>query len=232
MLSKLQNRLGTAGLIVAVVALVAALTGGAYAASGGLSGKEKTEVKAIAKQFAGKKGAKGAKGDPGAPGAVGAVGAAGPQGAPGAAGAAGKEGKEGPEGQPWVPDNVLPSEATLTGTWGIPQNAPEGKYNAQISFPIPLEEAPEVVFVPEGKYTEPGCPGEVGGIPTADAGFLCVYGDVFQETTNEGFYYGVRAPVEGEFGSYASGANNVGTNFKINCAGFCFAMGSWAVTAE
>lgn len=92
MLTRLHQRLGPAGFFVAVVALVAALTGGAYAAAG-LTGKEKNEVKRIAKQFAGKKGPKGPAGPAGAQGQVGP---AGPVGSPGAAG---KDGSPGAPGQ-------------------------------------------------------------------------------------------------------------------------------------
>ena len=56
MLTQLRSQFGTAGLVVAIVALIAALAGGAYAASGGLTGKQKKEVTKIAKQNAGKPG--------------------------------------------------------------------------------------------------------------------------------------------------------------------------------
>lgn len=62
---------------MACIALVVALGGGAYAASGGLTGKQKKEVKKIAKEVAGA---------PGAPGAPGQAGPAGPQGSEGRSG--------------------------------------------------------------------------------------------------------------------------------------------------
>jgi hypothetical protein len=89
MFSHLRRQLGTAGLIVAIVALVAALAGGAYAASGGLSAKQKKQVKAIAKSFQGT----GPKGDTGAPGPAGAPGAKGDPGAKGGTGETGPSGK-------------------------------------------------------------------------------------------------------------------------------------------
>jgi Collagen triple helix repeat (20 copies) len=98
MISKLHQRLGTAGFIISIIALVAALGGGAYAASGGLTGKQKKEVQKIAqteaKKFAkaGPQGQPGAKGDAGAPGAAGAKGDAGAAGANGQPGAAGNAG--------------------------------------------------------------------------------------------------------------------------------------------
>ncbi len=86
MFNRIHQKLGTAGFIISIVALVAALGGGAYAASGGLNGKQKKEVEKIAKKYAGKPGAAGATGPAGAPGAKGEAGAAGAAGSDGAAG--------------------------------------------------------------------------------------------------------------------------------------------------
>ena len=72
MFSRMHNKLGTAGLLVAIVALVFAMVGGAYAAKGALTGKQKKEVEKIAKKYAGK---------PGAQGPQGAAGLVGPKGA-------------------------------------------------------------------------------------------------------------------------------------------------------
>jgi hypothetical protein len=94
MFSRLREPFGRAGLIVAIVALVAATVGGAYAASSskrqhkkkhaaGLSAKQKRQVRTIAKAQAkklqgtgpaGPQGPKGEKGDSGANGANGADG--------------------------------------------------------------------------------------------------------------------------------------------------------------
>jgi len=84
-------RLSPAG-VVAVMALVFAMIGGAYAASGGLTGKQKKEVKAIAKSFqgTGPAGAPGAKGDTGAKGDKGDTGAKGDTGTTGPPGINGK----------------------------------------------------------------------------------------------------------------------------------------------
>ncbi len=88
MLAKLKRRLGAngPGITIAVLAMLVALTGGAFAAGGALSGKQKKEVEKIAKKFAGK---------PGAQGAQGATGATGAKGDKGDAGGAGSEGKPG-----------------------------------------------------------------------------------------------------------------------------------------
>lgn len=89
----IREPFGTAGLIVAVVALVVALGGAAFAATGGLTGKQKKEVTKIAKKFAGKPGAAGAQGPEGKQGPAGASGAEGKQGQ------AGKDGTNGTNGE-------------------------------------------------------------------------------------------------------------------------------------
>jgi hypothetical protein len=89
MLQKLHQKLGTAGFVLSIVALVAALGGGAYAASGGLTGKQKKEVKKISQTEAKKFATAGPQGPAGAPGAKGDAGAAGANGTNGTNGAAG-----------------------------------------------------------------------------------------------------------------------------------------------
>jgi len=88
----IREPFGTAGLIVACIALVAALGGTALAAKGALTGKQKKEVEKIAKKYAGKPGA------PGAAGPQGPAGANGPQGPSGLDGENGKDGKNGTNG--------------------------------------------------------------------------------------------------------------------------------------
>lgn len=103
----MRDRVGTAGLIVAIVALVAALGGGAYAASGGLTSKQKKEVRSIAKAEAGKaakagpqgpQGPAGTNGTNGQTGIKGDTGPEGPRGPQGPAGASGPEGAKGAQG--------------------------------------------------------------------------------------------------------------------------------------
>lgn len=91
MISRIHRQLGTAGFIISIVALVAALGGGAYAASGGFSAKQKKEIRKIAKGVA----KPGPQGPAGAPGSQGATG---PQGAPGTGGAQGEKGADGTNG--------------------------------------------------------------------------------------------------------------------------------------
>jgi hypothetical protein len=91
-IEEIHDRWGKAGLIVALIALIAALGGTALAASGALTGKQKKEVTAIAKKFAGKNGANGANGTNGTNGAAGPTGKQGPQGLPGSNGTNGSNG--------------------------------------------------------------------------------------------------------------------------------------------
>lgn len=154
MISRIHNKLGTAGFIVAIVALVAALGGGAYAAGGGLNGKQKKEVKKIAKKYAGKPGPRGKNGQNGINGVNGAPGAQGAKGETGAQGPKGDTGNEGPEG-PAGADGIdgtngtfstepLPPEETLTGVWSGYKNG-TSKVNVWASFPIRVVPAPTLM---------------------------------------------------------------------------------------
>jgi hypothetical protein len=87
--------------------LVAALVGGAYAATG-LTGKQKKEVKKIAKQVAGKNGAPGPAGQPGAQGAKGDTGAAGTNGTNGTNGTDGTDGTDGEDGKNGESVTIIP----------------------------------------------------------------------------------------------------------------------------
>jgi len=87
--------------VIAVVALVFAMLGGAYAASGGLTAKQKKEVKAIAKSFQG-------TGPAGPAGPAGAAGPAGPAGAKGDKGDTGSAGGTGPAGKSVVIGETAP----------------------------------------------------------------------------------------------------------------------------
>jgi hypothetical protein len=192
---------GKAGLLVAILALVLATTGAAFAAAG-LNSKQKKEVTKIAKKYAGKPGATGPQGPAGANGTNGEKGAQGEKGAKGDTGATGPQGPigntgpagpTGPEGALGTAGTTLPSNATETGNWVL-----SGKYAgfnlppsavAPVSFPIPLATALDAEHVhavnPSGEeeFFEEGepvtrspqyCHGSVAA-PEANSGNLCVY---------------------------------------------------------
>jgi hypothetical protein len=109
MRKKLTEPFGKAGLTVAILALVMALVGGAYAA-GGLTKSQEKQVTKIAKKYAGKSGAPGATGPAGTNGTNGTNGK---DGAPGAKGENGTDGTDGENGKSVV--SVTASGCTAGG---------------------------------------------------------------------------------------------------------------------
>lgn len=152
-----------ASMTVAIVALVFAMTGGAFALSGGSGGSGPDGglvANAAAKTKKGKsktlRGPAGPAGKPGPAGPSGPVGAAGPQGpagpkgetggagAQGERGSQGEPGSEGKEGSPWTAGGTLPPEKTETGSWSIVNLSAENSgqiMSTVISFAIPLKSA-------------------------------------------------------------------------------------------
>lgn len=271
MFSTLRNRFGIPG-VISVIALVFAMLGGAYAANDSSDGNGATaSAKKAAKGPRGPKGAKGATGAAGPAGPAGPAGANGKDGANGSNGAPGKDGVSvtgvpatveecpnggvkytsasgsnavcnGEDGQTGF-TTTLPSEQTLTGTWGTGPATPLGENGIKyfpISFPIPLEEAPIPILVNTEEESKPGCPGRGDGfkptIPEAEPGRLCVYVNGLFETsiaTNPfwTFFY-----EESEFGNALQptlGASPTGTLLQTDCSSSeCYVGGTWAVTAE
>jgi len=195
----LRRRL-TYSNVVATLALVFAMSGGALAASKFLitSTKQiKPSVLASLKGKAGANGAAGAQGPAGPVGPAGGVGPQGPAGTPGTNGNPGPEGKEGKagkngtngkEGSPWAANGTLPVGSTETGAWAIgevPGTTGEvlglSRQRTAISFTIPLaesiSESKEHIF--EGETIPPGCTGTVvSGDVThlrAESGNLCIW---------------------------------------------------------
>ena len=229
----MHERLGTAGFVLAIIALVCTLAGGAYAAGGGLSGKQKKEVTKIAKKYAGKNGAPGAqgpagpqgpKGDAGADGAPGAIGPTGPTGPTGKTltGPTGVTGPTGPTGQTGFTAS-LPSGKTETGGWALAAGtrAPE-----VISFPIPL--AAPIAESNVHYVTSPGgsCTGTVGS-PTAAAGHLCIYVNSATGSLTEPTIF----TLDGIFELGASRAGALLAPEAITTSFTPAVYGAWAVTA-
>lgn len=109
MLNRFRDHLGTAGLFVAIVALIAALAGGAIAANN-LGGKATVSAK-------GKKGPRGPRGPQGPKGATGPAGANGTNGKDGINGTNGTDGAKGADG--------ADGNAVLGG-FGAPNDALDG----------------------------------------------------------------------------------------------------------
>src|ERR1700684_2101889 len=97
MLSALRSRVTYAN-VTATLALLFAMTGGAYAAKAYLITSTKQIKPSVLKSLQGKAGAKGANGAPGATGPAGPGGPAG-AGTPGSQGPAGPQGSAGPKGE-------------------------------------------------------------------------------------------------------------------------------------
>ncbi|MGN6815144.1 MAG: hypothetical protein ACTHK3_03550 [Solirubrobacterales bacterium] len=148
----IREPFGTAGLVVACVALVLAMTGAAFAAKGALTGKQKKEVEKIAKKFAGKPGAPGPAGPAGQNGGAGSKGATGPQGSKGATGPQGSAGPKGETGAPGKSPEIIEEGATLCGGKGGVIYEVEGS----------SEEA-EICNGKEGKDGKEGSPWTAGG---------------------------------------------------------------------
>ena len=185
----LRNRFGIPG-VIAVIALVFAMFGGAYAATKGggrnnlksqpgLNSKQKREVKALAKGSPGPAGPQGPAGSNGKDGSSGATGAQGP------AGNAGEDGEDGEDGSPWTAGGVLPPGSTETGSYFAIVPEEFTLISAAISFSIPLSgplDAAHSIYVPVGNTSTTHCSAAplngTAANPKADEGYLCVYGVV------------------------------------------------------
>jgi hypothetical protein len=145
----IREPFGKAGLIVAVIALVLALTGAAFAAAG-LTGKQKKEVEKIAKKFAGK---------PGTQGPAGLAGAAGPKGA------TGPKGNQGDSGAPGATGKSVVAQPASFGSG--PGECPEGGTELEVEGSGSSE---VVCNGEEGQQGPPGSPWPVNGtLPTGSS---------------------------------------------------------------
>ena len=248
--------------VVVTLALVFAMSGGAYAASKYLITSTKQIKPSVLKQLTGKTGAKGATGATGSTGPQGPTGPAGPSGTAGKDGAAGvgtegKQGPEGKEGSPWTAGGTLPSHKTLVGDWGLIASAAGGatSVSTSVSFGIPLSEGPAAHYIrttgkepfynegteKEEERTAGGCTGSASN-PTAEPGNLCVYASIKENTDTNPIpnpHY-----VFPKICSFASGGECVTTG-KVGADSSGFGLitlskeegtvnvaGTWAVTSE
>jgi hypothetical protein len=249
----IREPFGTAGLIVAMIALVAALGGTALAASK-LNSTQKKEVEKIAKKFAGKPGAPGTAGTNGINGTAGAGGKNGENGAPGSPGAAGKSvvlgtatagecpGSNPTGGKTVEVEGSGVKKAVCNGKEGSPWTAggtlPSGKTekgtwavdgapgaeSLRASISFTIPLAEPVVADYVAAPTPGSCPGTAKA-PTAEPGFLCVYEQFVGELNLGGVVNPeTNEPGGGKFGAFVG--------FFSESALPGIAYGSWAVTAE
>jgi hypothetical protein len=265
-MSRIRKRLTFANVGM-TLAIVFAMSGGAYAAKKymiisvkqikpsvvaelrGKDGRAGTPGAVGAQGLPGpegKAGTNGTNGKDGAPGATGPAGATGPKGATGSAGTSGATGAAGPKGatgEPWTPNNVLPSNASETGTWsvaGMPPRfvlvpniaEPEWMF-ASISFPIKLSaelKSGKVQVIPPGENGKGGgCPVTSNEEkPQAEKGNLCIFQG--QPQLNVGVVQAYD-PVTAETGEAATSGALVEVRPNVEKSPVS-AFGTWAVTAE
>jgi hypothetical protein len=158
--------------IVATMALVFAMSGGALAArsylitsTAQISPRVLKKLDGAGKARSTRRGATGPRGPEGEEGEEGEKGAKGERGEKGAAGLQG----------PAAP-TTLPSGQSESGYYALPPGAGAGSVATDVTFPIPL-----AVVIPESQviYAEAGVPvAHCAGPGQADRGFLCIYGTV------------------------------------------------------
>ncbi len=228
MFSAIRRRMHvTPSTVIATLALVFAMSGGAYAAGKYLITSTKQIKPSVLKQLQGKAGAAGAQGGQGLKGETGAAGSAGGKGEKGEKGEKGTAGTNGTNGTTGFTE-TLPPEKTETGAWAISSTG-AGEAMSSISFTIPLAgplAVSHVHYVTKTEWvghTAPAeCPGSVAA-PMAQAGYLCVYELAALEVTFER----ILQPT-----GVAEGAGTTGAllNFTTGSTPPIRAWGTWAVT--
>jgi hypothetical protein len=210
--------------LIALVALFAALSGGAYAAA--TIGSKDIKRNAVRSNHL-KPGAVGAsdlsravrlqlakKGAGGMPGPRGLRGARGPRGRRGATGPAG------PTGPAGAFTDALPAGKTLRGTYALAGDDPAGS----ITFALALDAAPTAHWLSAGAAATTECPGSASA-PSATAGHLCLYeGDSTGSVDTRSLF----DPASG-----GAGASRFGAGLRLSASGSntISSQGTWAVTA-
>jgi hypothetical protein len=212
--------------VIAVVALVFAMSGGAVAADHYLGAAPRASTataqatkKKKKKPSPAKRGPQGPQGQRGPAGPAGATGATGPAGP---AGPEGPPGARGTEGSPWTAGGTLPPGKSLSGTWiavalGAEVEPGKAEGGTTISFGIRLVAPPAVHLIAKGREgidSPSECPGSVK-LPLAAKGNLCLY-----VAEGEGL-------VPFETFSFASGAL-----MKFRGPPETVVAGTWAVSAS
>jgi hypothetical protein len=231
--------------IIAVLALVFAMSGGAYAASKVLITSTRQISPKVLKSLKGANGQNGVNGAAGPAGANGQQGPVGPQGPTGAPGPKGENGAPGAKGENGTTGftEMLPSGKTLTGDWSLAEHVPAGSLGgivvSSVSFGIPLKEAPLPVYIRAKEETPAGCTGNVED-PGAGKGHLCVFAreenNILKEIAGLTFpkIVSLDQPLSSSIAFEKSGADRFGFGILTLAEeeGFSVAVGTWAVTAE
>lgn len=161
--------------VIATLALLFAMSGGAIAATHYLITSSKQISPKLLRQLKGKQGAAGRSGQTGKEGLQGPQGERGPAGKEGPQGVQGVEGPAGKGATVPPPARTLEPNQSETGAWAI-STAAKTRAATAISFPLPLSQALDEgsVHYVGGSGNGTSCPGEVER-PTAQPGDLCVY---------------------------------------------------------
>lgn len=245
--------------VTATVALVLAMSGGAYAASKIIITSTKQISPKVIKQLKGKAGPAGPAGPVGPAGAAGATGGKGENGLPGKDGTAGQsvtskavtsqeakcEHNGGSEftsvngvttacnGSPWTVGG-LPKGASETGEWNITEFPTEETFlGTAISFSVPLAaslDKAHVHFIKPGETAPSGCAGTFEA-PEATSGNLCVFAANMSNTVPSPF--GVLFGLGEEEGGGSVGADKTGAQLNVLASKaneIAIAKGVWVVT--
>jgi hypothetical protein len=254
MFTRIRKRFTYANVAL-TVALLFAMSGGAYAAGKYLITSTKQISPKVLKSL---KGANGKAGATGPQGPAGPAGATGPQGPAGGSGQKGEKGERGEKGETGAAGQngttgfteTLPSGKTEKGDWAMTGAMPgtgalEGSDATAVSFVIPLKEAPAPVYIhapseeqwAKGEFPIPpaGCTGNVTE-PGAEPGHVCVFAS--QEfNANPPFICSSAKPaILCIFGSTGVGGTADDSGFVITTVdkekGLMTLNGTWAATAE
>lgn len=240
MFARIRTRLTYAN-VAATLALVFAMSGGAYAAQHYLITSTKQISPKVLKSLKGQNGQNGATGPAGATGSTGPAGANGPAGPTGPQGPQGPQGEKGAAGAPGTTGftETLPKGKTETGTWGfslVTTASSRPFVTAPISFTIPLANALDKEHVHYVKREEENPPAACSGSaeePTATKGNLCVYERLTTGVEPEKVYAPlVVAPGATYFSPPGAGRSGAVLFLAPEENASAFGYGSWAVTAE